>query len=95
MSSLENASASGPAGRSGLRSVHGLLSLPRWLLARYGIWKRRLIVMDMREFDDGRLADIGLSRADLERALNSPLGIDPTLQLLRARRDPLRGTKRF
>lgn len=58
-------------------------------------WRGRKLVMNMRDFDDAQLADIGLTRSDVETALDLPLSADPSHHLVRARQDPLRGLKRF
>ena len=46
----------------------------------------------MRDFDDAQLADIGLSRYDVETALRNP-GLDPTVHLIHVRKNPLRGVR--
>jgi hypothetical protein len=67
----------------------------RWIAKRYRALVGRTLVMDMCDFDDAQLADIGLIRSDLNHALSVPLSSDPTLHLVRSRRDPLRGLKRL
>lgn len=44
------------------------------------LFNRRQVIR-LAELSDQHLADIGLARADLELALNAPLGADPTAQL--------------
>jgi hypothetical protein len=58
-------------------------------------WRSRRVVMDMREFDDAQLADIGLQRRDVNTALELPFTVDPSHYLISARQNPLRGTRRF
>jgi uncharacterized protein YjiS (DUF1127 family) len=59
----------------------------------YRVFRNRMAVRDMRDFDDAQLADIGLCRSDVEQALMVPAGVDPSIQLIRARRDELRGRR--
>ncbi|MGV3551090.1 hypothetical protein [Rhizobium sp.] len=58
------------------------------LLAR----RHRRMVVNMRDFDDAQLADIGLSRRDVDIALSMP-SLDPTHHLIVARLNPLRGIR--
>ncbi len=56
-------------------------------------WKARKEVSHLSEFDDFMLADIGVSRADLEWAARLPITIDPAKALedrsvLRERHQP-------
>jgi|EndMetStandDraft_4_1072995.scaffolds.fasta_scaffold1594342_1 uncharacterized protein YjiS (DUF1127 family) len=95
MSMLEQAPASAAAGKGELLSNFGLLALLRKAASITGAWRGRKVVMRLRDFDDAQLADIGLKRSDVETALLSPLNSDPTRLLVRARHDPLRGTKHF
>ncbi|MEM7774644.1 MAG: DUF1127 domain-containing protein [Pseudomonadota bacterium] len=57
-------------------------------------WARRLAaaiakrrsLSKLRRLDDRALADIGLTRSDVDRALLAPLGHDPTMELEVSRR---------
>jgi uncharacterized protein YjiS (DUF1127 family) len=58
-------------------------------------WKARREVSQLNEFDDFMLADIGISRADVEWAGKLPLTTDPTEALehrvtVRQRHEPAR-----
>jgi uncharacterized protein YjiS (DUF1127 family) len=91
---LDQAPASAAAGRGELLSNVGRSlrrGLSRFMTAR----QSRKLVMDMRDFDDAQLADIGLKRSDVECALQLPYSADPSLYLVRARDNPLRHAKRF
>lgn len=44
-------------------------------------WQNRRAVYRLGELTDWELADIGLRRADLHVAIQSPLGVDPTAHL--------------
>jgi uncharacterized protein YjiS (DUF1127 family) len=94
MSMLEHAPASAAAGRGGL-----LPSVFRQVATGLvKIWKARRgrqLVKDMRDFDDAQLADIGLTRGDVEKALSVPFPEDPSFYLVRARQNPLCGVRRF
>jgi uncharacterized protein YjiS (DUF1127 family) len=94
MSMLDQAPRSAAAGRGTLLSNFGLSAWQR-LANLPNAWRGRKLVMDMRDFDDAQLADIGLRRGDVETALQLPLSADPSLYLVRARQNPLRGLKRF
>jgi uncharacterized protein YjiS (DUF1127 family) len=48
-----------------------------------GIWRHRNDAATLAGFDDRMLADIGLTRADLNDALGEPLWRDPTSMLAR------------
>lgn len=55
-------------------------------------WNNRRQVIDLNSLDDHMLADLGLSREDVEWALNQPFAYDPTLALnQRALRNRERG----
>jgi uncharacterized protein YjiS (DUF1127 family) len=69
------------------------LGLMRMLASGLTAWRGRKLVMDMRDFNDAQLADIGLRRGDVENALQMPLSADPSMYLVRARQDPLDGMK--
>jgi uncharacterized protein YjiS (DUF1127 family) len=91
---LEHVPASAAAGRGELLSNFGL-SLLRRLTRFSAVWRSRKLVVNMRDFDDAQLADIGLKRGDVENALQMPISADPSLYLIRARRNPLGGLKRL
>lgn len=95
MSMLEHAPASAAAGRGDLLSNLGLPALLRSMASLFRAWRGRRRVMDMRDFDDAQLADIGLRRSDVHAALRLPLSSDPSHFLVRRRQDPLRGIKHF
>ena len=44
-------------------------------------WKNRRAFHRLGELSDAELADIGLTRADLHVAVDTPLGSDPTARL--------------
>lgn len=94
MSMLDQAPASAAAGSGNLLSDFGQ-TLLRWLGGLSNAWHGRKLVMNMRDFDDAQLADIGLKRSDVENALQLPLSADPSLYLVRARQNPLSRSKRF
>lgn len=92
MSICEDAPASAAAGRGILLSKLGLAALRDGMTAIYETWRNRRLVVSMRDFDESQLADIGLSRHDVERALSGP-GADPTVHLIQARQNPLKGLR--
>ena len=92
MSICEDAPASAVAGRSAFLTKFRVTALTGGLAAWLATWRNRRMVASMRDFDDAQLADIGLSRHDVETALSNP-GVDPTLHLIRARQNPLRGVR--
>jgi len=94
MSMLDQAPASAAAGRGEILSNLGQ-SLLRGLVNFTNAWRGRKLVINMRDFDDAQLADIGLKRSDVETALQLPLSADPSHYLVRARQNPLCGLKRF
>jgi uncharacterized protein YjiS (DUF1127 family) len=53
-------------------------------------WVNRRKVARLYDFDDHMLADVGLSRRDVQKALDLPFGYDPSRELQRvvARRQP-------
>lgn len=68
------------------------------IAAALAAWKRSLVrlwrahrhrreVAQLRRIDDHLLADIGLTRQDVEAALSVPLGQDPSHRLIRARNE--------
>jgi uncharacterized protein YjiS (DUF1127 family) len=93
MSICEEAPASAIAGRGTLLSKINVGTFLGWSVAALGTWRNRRTVANMRDFDDAQLADIGLSRGDVESALNLPANVDPTLHLIRARENPLKGVR--
>ena len=93
MSMLEQAPASAAAGRGTILSNFGPWALLQRLFGLVQALRSRKTVMNMREFDDAQLADIGLRRGDVETALSQPLGSDPLRYLALTRRDPLRGLR--
>jgi uncharacterized protein YjiS (DUF1127 family) len=93
MSICEDAPASAIAGRGTFLSKFYAGTLLSWSAAAFGSWRNRRIVADMRDFDDAQLADIGLSRRDVEIALQAPISTDPTLHLISARENPLKGVR--
>jgi len=55
-------------------------------------WKRRRQIATLVDFDDHMLSDIGLSRRDVQEALELPFSHDPGRELqFRAARRHLRG----
>ena len=93
MSICEDAPASAIAGRGNLLSKFNAATLLSWSVAALGAWRNRRTVANMRDFDDAQLADIGLSRGDVEIALMAPISTDPTLHLIAARENPLKGVR--
>ncbi len=64
-------------------------------LARmWRVWQNRRQVSNLLGADDHMLADIGLTRADVEGALEVPLPYDPSLHLVRARQERRSGRVR-
>lgn len=53
-------------------------------------WQHRRQVLALVEADDRMLADIGLTRSDLNGALSAPSTEDPSYYLSRARQERLR-----
>lgn len=94
MSMLDEAPACAAAGREELLPNLGLSSAINRLYAVLRAWRSRKVVMDMRDFDDAQLADIGLKRSDIRTALDLPLTVDPSHHLISARQNPLRGVRR-
>ena len=52
-----------------------------WLRTAWRAWKNRRAAAQLARLDDRLLADIGLRRDDVERALTAPPWQDPTLEL--------------
>lgn len=92
MSICEDAPASAVAGKGSFVPKIGLATWAGRIGQLLSTWRNRRIAVNMRDFDDAQLADIGLTRADVERALGTP-GIDPTLHLMSVRQNPLRGLR--
>lgn len=92
MSICEDAPASAAAGRGSYLSKFGATALVNGLIAGISTWRNRRLVASMRDFDDAQLADIGLSRHDVESALRAT-HLDPSLHLIQARQNPLRGVR--
>ena len=92
MSIYQDAPASAAAGKGGFVPKFSLAMVAGPIGQLFSIWRNRRVVANMRDFDDAQLADIGLTRDDVERALGTP-GIDPMLQLMSARQNPLRGLR--
>jgi uncharacterized protein YjiS (DUF1127 family) len=92
MSMLDQAPASAAAGKGELLPNVGSM-LWRLVTRTLKIRRSRRLVMEMRDFNDAQLADIGLTRRDLDNALTLPSGEDPSHFLVRARQNPLRGTR--
>jgi uncharacterized protein YjiS (DUF1127 family) len=92
MSICEEAPASALAGRGSYLSKFGAAALferAGWLFTS---WRNRRLVVNMRDFDDAQLADIGLTRGDVESALKMP-SLDPIQHLIHARVNPLKGVR--
>ncbi|KQZ93226.1 hypothetical protein ASD64_19025 [Mesorhizobium sp. Root157] len=51
------------------------------LINFYKAWKNRRAFYRLGEMSDAELADIGLTRADLHVAIDTPFGTDPTAKL--------------
>lgn len=92
MSIYEDAPASAAAGRGSYLSKFSMATLFGNVGAALSTWRNRRLVVSMRDFDDAQLADIGLSRYDVETALRTP-GLDPTVHLIHARKNPLKGVR--
>jgi uncharacterized protein YjiS (DUF1127 family) len=90
---LDQAPASAAAGKGRLLSEYYFAAW-RQLGRLASAWRGRRLVMDMRDFDDAQLADIGLKRSDVHRALQLPASADPSMYLVRARENPLGSPKR-
>ena len=95
MSTLDQAPDCAAAGRAKLFSKFSLSALADRVGAMLRSLSSRRAVSGLRELDDTQLADIGLQRRDVDVALSLPFGADPSHHLIRARQNPLRGTRRF
>lgn len=56
-------------------------SVAAGVTATWRAWRNRKQVVELLEFDDRMLADIGLMRGDVTSALASPLDVDPSTRL--------------
>lgn len=92
MSICEEAPASALAGRGSFLSKFGATALVWRAASLFGSWRNRRLVVSMRDFDDAQLADIGLTRGDVESALKMP-SLDPTQHLIGVRQNPLKGLR--
>jgi len=92
MSICEEAPASALAGRGSSLSKFGVIALFERAGSLISSWRNRRLVVNMRDFDDAQLADIGLTRRDVESALRMP-SLDPTQHLIGARLNPLKGVR--
>lgn len=54
-----------------------------WARAAWRAWRNRRVAWRLARLDDRLLADIGLTRGDIDRALSLPLSQDPTRELYR------------
>lgn len=72
------------------RGAGGMLAAMGAFITRL---KARAAARQLYEMDDRMLADVGLTRADVERAFDSPWYADPSADLSRARNT--RMTNRF
>lgn len=52
-----------------------------WLSQAWRAWQNRMAARRLQQFDDRMLADIGLTRADVDGAFSAPLWEDPSVQL--------------
>lgn len=75
--------ASGPVRRAGAQALALFSRLARAVAGRWAI--RQMAVLD-----DRMLADIGLTRLDVESALSLPLAADPRLDLAARREERIR-----
>ena len=92
MSIYEEAPASALAGRGSYLSKFGAATLLARTASLFVSWRNRRLVVSMRDFDDAQLADIGLTRNDVESALKMP-SLDPTQHLISVRQNPLKGVR--
>jgi uncharacterized protein YjiS (DUF1127 family) len=67
----------------------------RGLVQKYLAYKNRRVIASMRDFDDAQLADIGLSRRDIDSALERAFRDNPYAPLIQAREKTIRGMRRF
>ena len=58
-------------------------SLLQWGERALRAWMRRRMVSRLIDMDDHLLADIGVARHDVRRALHEPFGTDPSIELQR------------
>jgi uncharacterized protein YjiS (DUF1127 family) len=90
---LDQAPVCAAAGREELLSKFGLSTLINRLAGIIRARRSRKAVMSMREFDDAQLADMGLRRSDVDTALDLPFSVDPSLHLISARQNSMRGVR--
>ncbi|GAB4225874.1 MAG: hypothetical protein Kow0032_02480 [Methyloligellaceae bacterium] len=77
---------------------HVILRLARKLGDAFALWSNRRAVHKLARLEDRFLADIGISRADVERALSRPWHVDPSRELQKSvsqRRAATRWARRF
>ena len=80
------------------KKIFVLVGLKRtlgWVAGLARLRRNRNAMLEMLEFDDAQLSDIGLKRSDISAALHAKSGQDPFSELRRARIDTLRGLRRF
>lgn len=65
----------------------------RWLISLAKAFKDRREVVNLAEFDERMLKDIGLTRSDVESALAEPLHHHPSWVLVRCVRRPDKAVK--
>jgi uncharacterized protein YjiS (DUF1127 family) len=92
MSICEEAPASAIAGRGTYLSKFSVTAVLERAGTLISSWRNRRLVVNMRDFDDAQLADIGLTRGDVESALRMP-SLDPTEHLINVRVNPLKGAR--
>ena len=92
MSICEDAPASAAAGNDSFLSRLAATSVVDRVAAVFTSWRNRRLVVSMRDFDDAQLADIGLNRHDVEKALRNT-SVDPTVHLVQARQNSLKGVR--
>lgn len=93
MSIYQDAPASAAAGKGSFVPKFSLAMVAGPIGQLFSTWRNRRVVANMRDMDDALLADIGLVRSDVEKALGAS-GMDPTLYLISVRQNPLRGVRR-
>ncbi len=75
------------ASRSGHAEAGLLQALQQFAEKAVRSWRNRRSVARLSEFDDHLLADLGLTRGDVEAALSQPFSHDPSVELQRIARD--------
>ena len=71
------------ARQSGYQDAGILAGLLHTVASTVRVWIHRRQVVDLTQFDDHMLADIGLTRGDVRQALDLPFSQDPSLELRR------------